>query len=172
MMSKRKRGNIIFFIIIIITILCLIKGKVCSFFMKEIISDKIMENENNLGMLLDNLEKDEKVIHMTIQQSDAEGTMYLRELFMNCNLQEIFITMDKDVILNDKGSYIFFPINKSKMSLGVEYGFYYTEFNKPISYYGVLPYEDGEKSIYFGMCYQYDTEPIKDNWWYYEIKFY
>lgn len=173
--GSMRNNKVIIIIIILIIIICgLIKGKISSFFMKEIISDKITENENSLSMLLDNLENDEKAVHMVIQQSDAEDTIYLRDLFINFNLQEIFISVNKDIILDDKGTYVFFPINKNKlsMSLDVEYGFYYTELNKPIRYYGLLPYKDGEKSTYFGMCYQYHTEKIKDNWWYYEIKFY
>ncbi|MBO5055712.1 MAG: hypothetical protein J6C64_05070 [Lachnospiraceae bacterium] len=175
-MMLKKRNSIICMIIVMIVIitLWLIKGKICSFFMTEVITNLVMENENNLNMLVDNLESNEDEVHTTLQISDVEDIEYLKVLFNKCNLQEIFISVNRDNMINNKGTYIFFMTDKNKrlMPSNVEYGFYYTELNEPTRYWGLFPYKEGEKISYFGMCYQYHTEQIKDNWWYYEMKFY
>lgn len=104
----KKRNSIICMIIVIIVIIALwlIKEKICSFFMTEVITNLVMENENNLNMLVDNLESNEDEVHATLQISDVEDIEYLKELFNKCNLQEIFISVNRDNMINNKGTYI------------------------------------------------------------------
>ena len=68
--------------------------------------------------------------------------------------------------------YLFLKEGNQQFKADTYYGFYYTKFNKPIGFEGIIPYDEEDISSWFGLHYKYRTEPIIDNWWFFEMKMY
>lgn len=173
-MKKRKYLIVLLTSIISLFFIAYMLVAVQHFFIKKSIMAEVIKNEYNLDLLLNEIEEIKEDTCIVINSANVENDEYLRELFVNHNLKEIHIQISTDKNLQRDGTFIFFMKEGNQQFKAVTYyGFYYTKFNKPIGFEGIIPYNE-EKNIssWFGLHYKYHTEPIKDNWWYYEMKMY
>lgn len=173
-MLKRKYKIILFVIVVLmITIICgLIKEKVITFLLKEILVDKVNDNIDSLNQLINDVNSYENEVNIVIRFEDTENTEYLRELFSDLNLDEIVISVDDNEISQLKDIYVLFVIKRKKLLLlsDLNYGFYYTNQNQSTGLFNIMSSEEGE-NFWLGFHYKYHTEKFKDNWWYYELRY-
>lgn len=171
----KKIYKIISFVVVvfIIIIICgLIIEKSFSFLLKEILVYKVNNNMDSLKQLINDINSYESEINKVIKFEDTEDSEYLRELFINLDLDEIVICVDDDKISKCKDIYVLFIVKRTKLLLlsDLNYGFYYTNQNQSIRLFNIMPSEEGE-NFWLGFHYKYHTEQFKDNWWYYELKY-
>ena len=172
-MKKRKYVIVLLISIVSLLFIAYVVDTVHHFIMKKSIMDEIEKNKSNLDLLLSEIEEIEESTCILYDSIEVENNEYLRELFINCNLDEIRIHISSEEYLQVDGTFIYFlKKTKQKFGTGTRYGFYYTELNETIGFGGIDAFKEGENITWFGVHYKYHAEQIKDNWWYYEIKFY
>ncbi len=94
----------------------------------------------------------------------------LNKIFEEMQLEEISIGILRSENNMEK-PFVFFSIRNTVPQIkNIEYGFYYTETDKPTGYMDIVNYEGNDLvSSFWGINYRYKTKKIKDNWWYYEM---
>lgn len=99
-----------------------------------------------------------------------EANETLNKIFEEMQLEEISIGILRSENNMEK-PFVFFSIRNTVPQIkNIEYGFYYTETDKPTGYMDIVNYEGNDVvSSFWGINYRYKTKKIKDNWWYYEM---
>lgn len=170
-----KKYKIILFVIVvfILIIICgLVKEKGVSFLLKESLVYKINNNMDSLNQLINDVNSYDSEVNIVIKYEDIKDTEYLRELFIDFDLEKIVICVDDNKISQCKDTYVLFVVKRKKLLLSpdLNYGFYYTSQNQSTRLFNIMPSEEGE-NFWLGLHYKYHAEKFKDNWWYYELRY-
>lgn len=109
---------------------------------------------DSLNQLINDVNSYESEVNIVIKYEDIKDTEYLRELFIDLDLDKVVICVDDNKISQYKDTY----------------GFYYASQNQSTRLFNIMPSEEGE-NFWLGLHYKYHAEKFKDDWWYYELKY-
>ncbi len=175
MILKRKYKIVLSVMILtLIVILCgVTKERILTFILKTDLKCKINNNMYNLDLLIREINGYEGEVHKVIEFDDVENNECVKELFNNFDLEEIYISVDNDEILQTDTVYVLFIVKNKKLLLTpyFSYGIYYNSSDEPIGFFDVGPSEEGE-NYWLGFHYKYHTKQLKNKWWYYDIRYY
>lgn len=149
------------------------KKRILTFILKKDLICKMNNNMYNLDLLIREINEYEDEVNKVIKFDDVENSEYVKELFINFNLEEIFISVENDEIMQTDTVYVLFIVKRKKLLLTSDfnYGFYYNSSNESTGFFDVGSSEEGE-NYWLGFHYKYHTEQLKNNWWYYEMRYY
>lgn len=179
---KKKSVNLVIFIllglVLAIILFDMAYEKVLLFKLRKETIRNVLQYQEDLNLLIEDklftyeerfIVAEESANEYAIEYSALKNEE-LNKIFEKMQLEKISIGMLRSENNTEK-PFVFFSIRNTVPQIkNIEYGFYYTEADKPTGYMDIVNYEgNAVESSFWGINYRYKTEKIKDNWWYYEM---